>query len=183
MFKFDEAGNRLGYFIDAAPIKVPESIGGMFTLRNLNINPLDMDGDGNVEFIYMPHLMDYSFYRIEDTLPDLITTGYIWNQGLVISPDLVDSRIDFGRDAENIKLFDVDNDHLIDIVRTTGTQIQSWLNLGRYPGGRARFGQPVFDEEGNLVELSKQRHLSTKLCLVKVKKINFFLLGGDFYIF
>jgi len=35
----------------------------------------------------------------------------------------------------------VNGDHRVDVVRTTGTQMQQWLNLGGYAGGEGRFGQ------------------------------------------
>ena len=58
--------------------------------------------------------------------------------------------IDLTTDAEEIRLVDINGDHLTDVVRTTGTQMQHWINLGRYVDAQGnpavgRFGQILPD--------------------------------------
>jgi|GEM_PF-4449874 len=40
-------------------------VGADFDLANVNLNPLDIDSDGVVEFLHMPHLRNYKYSRIE----------------------------------------------------------------------------------------------------------------------
>jgi hypothetical protein len=48
--------------------------------------------------------------------------------------------IDFGRDAQNTKVMDVNGDGLVDVVVSTGTEYQTFLSLGRLPQGNGQFG-------------------------------------------
>jgi hypothetical protein len=56
-----------------------------------------------------------------------------------------DPRIDLVGDGTHYKMWDVNNDHLVDVVRTTGTVMQTWMNLGWAEGGEGRFGQAAFN--------------------------------------
>src|SRR5690606_27857696 len=56
-----------------------------------------------------------------------------------------DPRIDFVNDGTHHRVLDVNGDGLIDVVKTTGTEMQTWLNLGFVPGGEGRFGQGYHD--------------------------------------
>jgi len=144
------APGQAGAFSEGQGVDVPEGLAGTLNLSNLNVLPMDVDGDGRVDVLHMPKsanygyfvlsklparqgqpytpLEDWSFHHVTDLLPTGVT----------------DPRIDLGKDGLAVKTLDLNGDHLIDVVRTTGTVMQSWLNLGRYPGGDGRFGQATY---------------------------------------
>ena len=76
--------------------------------------------------------------------PEFRSSEWRWIGREVTTSDNLDARIDFGTDAEEIRVFDVDGDGLVDVVRTTGTTLQVWFALGRYPGGDGRFGSATW---------------------------------------
>ncbi|MBI5500895.1 MAG: hypothetical protein HY907_11685 [Deltaproteobacteria bacterium] len=154
-----DASGRVS-FVRAVDIVLPGSIGADFTMSNTNLNPLDIDADGAVEWMHMPHSLWYRYFRLEHDgdVPadpaDLWLGGYRWQEYGPFDPGVVDPDIDFTRDASEIRLLDVNNDHLVDVVRTSGTRMEHWINLSRcgtddfYDG---RFGTPVIDAFGNCV--------------------------------
>ena len=62
----------------------------------------------------------------------------------VATADNLDARINLAADAEEIRVFDVDGDGLVDVVRTSGTSLQVWFALGRYPKGDGLFGSATW---------------------------------------
>ncbi len=143
----DAAPGTAGEFSDAVPVPMPPDYSDVMHLANLNVAPMDIDGDGRSDLLHMPRVAEYSYFMptrapagdIEEVSPAL--QGWRFTRIPVELPrGEQDPRIDFGRDGTFFKVADVDNDHLIDVVRTSGTVMQTWLNLGRYPGGDGLFG-------------------------------------------
>jgi RHS repeat-associated protein len=137
----------------SAPIAVGIEAGmsGTLDLSNSNIQPMDIDGDGRSDLLHMPRRTTYGFFsptRTFDPPPAAVSPaeqGWQFSYAAVELPPTVDPRIDFGADSPFLRAFDVNNDHLIDIVRTTGTSLQTWLNLGWLPGGSGKFGNASYD--------------------------------------
>lgn len=132
----------------SAPIAVPmdASLSGVFDVDNVNIIPMDADGDGRGDFMHLPRLREYGWFTPART--NVAATASVGNQGwrfayakVQLPSGDADPRIDLLNDSTHFRAFDVNNDHLVDIVRTTGTEMQTWLNLGWLPGGEGRFGQ------------------------------------------
>lgn len=112
----------------------------VLTLRNLNLTVSDIDGDAVANLVHMPIFKTYSVYEpkfITDTTL-VPSVGWWW---LGRTATLANAKIDFGKDASELHVMDVNADGLVDVVRTTGTQIETYLALGRYPGGYDRYGQ------------------------------------------
>src|SRR5262249_37337954 len=126
----------------SAPIAIPTPSDSL-RLSNANIVPMDVDGDGRSDLLHMPRVAEYGFFTpVRD--PDAMSVspasqGWRFAYLGVSSPDL-DPRIDLSRDGVRVRALDVNGDGLVDVVRTSGTAIQTWLNLGLYPGGEGRFG-------------------------------------------
>ena len=118
---------------------------GVLTLNNQNVVPLDLDGDGHVNLLHMPQAQEYALYSF---VPD----GDIFRlEGRVLeTASREDVKIDFTNRSAVTKSADVNFDGLVDIVVSTGTEIQTFFSLGRYPGGDGQFGQAWYDEEGEL---------------------------------
>jgi RHS repeat-associated protein len=143
-----------GTFSEAVPMAVPDGLSGVMRLSNANVVPMDIDGDGRSDLLHMPRIRNYGYFTPVRRLADVTTVaavspaqqGWEWHYVPVALPagDL-DPRIDLTRDAQHIRALDVNNDHLVDVVRTTGTGIQTWLNLGWIPGGDGRFGSAHHD--------------------------------------
>ncbi|MBU1534961.1 VCBS repeat-containing protein, partial [Myxococcota bacterium] len=120
-----------------------------FMLYNTNVRMMDIDGDGVTDLIHMPSVGEFKVYK---TNCDSGTC--VWEHYLTRTTN---PHIDLTNDAENIKLVDINGDHLIDVVKTTGTQMQHWLNLGRYkdPNDPSKMAIGVFghiDASGNISE-------------------------------
>ena len=123
-----------------------EAVAPSFRLSNSNINPLDINGDGRVEFVDNYGLQKYSYYRLKHEGPDPLE-GYFW-EDLGPFEDL-GSYIDFTRDARRVRMVDVNNDRLIDVVGSISGDILTYLNLSHCPGGEDLFGTPRYDAWGN----------------------------------
>lgn len=148
---FDANGqpSRPGMFSPGVRVDIPQGLSGTLNLANLNIVPMDVDGDGRADVLHMPRRANYGYFVLGKQ--PSAGTGYSATRGWSfhyltdLLPDgVTDPRIDLGKDAQSMRTLDVNNDHLIDVVRTTGSSTQTWLNLGRYPGGEGRFGSAIW---------------------------------------
>ncbi|MCP4607045.1 MAG: hypothetical protein GY847_42120 [Proteobacteria bacterium] len=115
-------------------------------LENMNVSLMDMDGAGNADLLHMPYGEEYSFFRLKQNQS---AETYYWEE----SEDIpINQNIDFTSDSMDIRLVDINNDHLIDVVRSTGSRMQHFLNLSAFPGYEGQFGhlddngQPVPDQ-------------------------------------
>ncbi len=141
---------RAGVFSDAIPVSMPPELAGSLLLGNANVVPMDVDGDGRSDLLHMPRRDSYGFFTPARTNPDARAVrpteqGWRFVYGQVALERGGDPRVDWVRDGAHYRVLDVNGDHLIDIVKTTGTAIHTWLNLGWLPGGDGRFGHATFD--------------------------------------
>lgn len=104
---------------------------GSLRLSSPNVAVLDVDGDGRVDLVHAPQRKVYEVYPLR-------STGL---QGRTISSGSADSiKINFASSLEPTRALDVNGDGLVDVVVTTGQEIQTFFALGRTPGGKDRFG-------------------------------------------
>ncbi len=159
-----------GTFSGAVAMPMRSDLSGVLNLANLNVVPMDIDGDGRTDMLHMPRLRTYGWFaatRGADPAAALpyvrpAQQGWRWTYAEVTLPAAdFDPRVDLGRDGQHITTLDVNNDHLVDVVRTTGTVMQTWLNLGWLPGGDGRFGS--FTYSGSAVQLSTEPYESCLL--------------------
>ncbi len=138
----------------SAPVPMPMDPGlaDILSFDNPNIVGMDVEGDGRSDFLHIPRLDRYGWFTPTRAAEEEIAAvspraqGWRWTYARVSLDQLgSDPRIDLARDASHYQVWDVNNDHLIDVVRTTGTGMQTWLNLGWVPGGEGRFGQARWD--------------------------------------
>jgi len=120
----------------AAPAGLPVfgidgSTAGNLRLSNPNVAVLDVDGDANVDLLHASAAKTYAVYSFN-------ATGVTGRS--VATANQQDLKIDFGRDALTTKVVDVNSDGLVDVVVTTGTEIQTFFALGREHGGKDQFG-------------------------------------------
>ena len=144
-----EPAGRTAVFSDAIPVPMSGGLSGVMSFSSPNVVPMDVDGDGRLDLLHMPRLDRYGYFTPARTNADQVTSparqGWRWTYARVDLPTVGDDpRIDFVRDGTYYRVFDVNNDHLIDVVRTTGTVMQTWLNLGWVEGGDGRFGQATW---------------------------------------
>jgi RHS repeat-associated protein len=127
---------------DRVSVNGPASV-GTIDLSNLNVVPLDADGDANVDLLHMPLEKTYSVYSLSKT--NNATSGrYQWLGRAIKTADRLNPKIDLGKDAAFTRVVDVNFDGLVDVVRSTGTELQTFFALGRYPGGDGQFGQATW---------------------------------------
>ena len=107
--------------------------------HNPNVVALDVDADATINLVHMPKTKSYGIYT-----PELIDSKWWWVGREVKTADQLDARIDFGADATELRVFDVNNDGLVDVVKSGGTSFQVWFSLGRYPGGDGLFGSAAW---------------------------------------
>jgi RHS repeat-associated protein len=136
-------------FSSAIAVPMESGLSGTLDLSNSNIQPMDIDGDGRSDLLHMPRRTSYGFFSPTRTLESAASVlpteqGWEFSYAEVNLDAAVDPRIDFGADSPFIRAFDVNDDHLVDIVRTTGTSLQTWLNLGWIPGGNGKFGSATY---------------------------------------
>lgn len=151
-------------FSAAVPVPMPSDLSATMTLSNANIQPMDVDGDGRSDLLHFPRTPDTGYFVAARNDADSVSPAdqgwqwvYVQSQ---LPPGVVDPRIDFQRDGERLRMLDVNNDHLVDIVRTAGDRIQIWLNLGWLPDGDGRFGSYAHvDGEWQLYEAPLERCL------------------------
>ncbi len=147
------------HFSGAVPMGMRSDLSSVLNLSNLNVVPMDIDGDGRSDLLHMPRLRSYGWWaptrRTGTGSVSPAQQGWEWTYAQVDLPaGDTDPRIDLGRDSSHIRVLDVNNDHLIDVVRTTGTVMQTWVNLGWLPGGDGRFGSYTWN--GSEYELSTE---------------------------
>ncbi|MCB9583780.1 MAG: hypothetical protein H6718_00190, partial [Polyangiaceae bacterium] len=130
---FNGAGGELTNFGKAVPMGV-DGFSGL-PLSSPNVVPLDLDGDGRINLLHMPKGKQYSVLSPEES-----STGWVWRNRTVTSAGTLSSKIDFTEQALDTKVVDVDFDGLVDLVVSSGTSIQTFFALGRYPGGDGKFG-------------------------------------------
>ncbi|MCB9634610.1 MAG: hypothetical protein H6721_20995, partial [Sandaracinus sp.] len=139
-----------GGFSDPVPVGVPQGLSAEARLQNPNFVPMDADGDGRGDFLHMPRVRSYGYLtptrspEASEVHPSAQDWTFV-HVPAVLPEGFTDPRVDFQRDAVRIRTLDVNNDHLVDVVRTTGTGMQTWLNLGWLPEGDGRFGSASFD--------------------------------------
>ena len=104
---------------------------GTIKLSNANVAPLDFDGDGIVDFLHMPKVKTYAVYHF--TSDGLVGSA-------IDAANKQSPKIDLGKDAAETRVLDVNFDGMVDLVVSTGTEFQTFLSLGRLPGGDAQFG-------------------------------------------
>ncbi|MDX2054209.1 MAG: toxin TcdB middle/N-terminal domain-containing protein, partial [Polyangiaceae bacterium] len=105
-------------------------------LSNTNVTPLDVDGDGRINLVHMPQVKQYSIFS-----PLWQQNKWVWAGRKVDTAGAQNAKIDFTRDAANLRVMDVNGDGLVDVVFSGATEWQTFLALGRYPGGDGQFGQ------------------------------------------
>ncbi len=105
------------------------------TLSNENVSSGDIDGDGIIDLVHMPQVKTYSVYT-----PQLEGTQWFWQGRAVTTAAAQSPKINLGGDAVNVQRMDVNGDGLVDVVVSTGTEMETFLSLDRYPGGDGQFG-------------------------------------------
>ena len=149
-------------------MRVPSGLSSVFNLSNANVVPMDVDGDGRSDLLHMPRFREYEYFtpvRNGDG-SQARPANQGWQFAYVdvqLEPGVTDPRIDFGSDGVHLRAFDVNNDHLIDVVRTTGTEMQTWLNLGWLPEGDGRFGSYSYNAGDDTYSLSTEPYSSCLL--------------------
>lgn len=142
-------GGVSGSFGSTRPVTVDGVLGadaGTITLRNTNVVPLDVDGDGHVNLLHMPKSQTYALYSFEPDDKD----GFRLVGRELETASRDDVKIDFTSKSRFTKSVDVNFDGLVDILVSTGTEMQAFLSLGRYPGGDGQFGHAWYDDDGAL---------------------------------
>jgi RHS repeat-associated protein len=110
------------------------------TLSNSNILAADLDGDGTIDFLHQPAVKTYAVYT-----PMVQPGGAFALIGRAIpQANLQDPHLDLGSDTPDINVMDVNGDGLVDVVRATGTEIDTFYSLGRYPNGDGNFGSATW---------------------------------------
>ncbi|MEO8905254.1 MAG: toxin TcdB middle/N-terminal domain-containing protein [Polyangiaceae bacterium] len=135
---FNSAGGTADSFGAAQLMTVQGVLGAnanTITFRNLNVSPLDLDGDGSVNLLHMPQVNTYSAYT-----PVFANGTWSWVGRVVNTASGQSPKIDFGKDTLNTKVLDVNGDGLVDLVVSTGTEYETFFALGRLPQGDAQFG-------------------------------------------
>jgi RHS repeat-associated protein len=104
-------------------------------LVNSNVAVADIDGDGIIDWLHQPVVKQYAVYT-----PRLLS-GAWWMVGREVAASAQqDPHLDLGEDTPDIDVVDANGDGFVDVVRTTGTEMQTFFSLGRYPGGDGNFG-------------------------------------------
>jgi RHS repeat-associated protein len=144
----DAHPSKAGTFSEPIAVAVPAALSDAMQLTNPNIAPMDVDGDGRSDLLHMPRAREYGFFtpvRAPGAEASPAAQGWRFVHLDVALDEGLDPRIDLSRDGERIRVLDVDADGLVDVVRTSGDAIQTWLNLGWHEGGEGRFGSVVRD--------------------------------------
>ena len=108
-------------FADADTMSVYGVLGAnanTIKLSNLNLAPLDSDGDGTINLLHMPKVKTYSVYH-----PTLVDNGWAWVGREIATASQQNPKIDFGNDTLDVKVMDANFDGLVDVVVSTGTEL------------------------------------------------------------
>ncbi|MGH7285758.1 MAG: toxin TcdB middle/N-terminal domain-containing protein, partial [Polyangiaceae bacterium] len=108
-------------------------------LSNANVSFLDVDGDGLINLMHMPQVLTYSVYA-----PHFDGTSWSWLGRAITTSSGQSAKIDFTHHAPDTRAMDVNGDGLVDVVFTSGTEVQTFLALGRYPGGDGQYGSATW---------------------------------------
>jgi RHS repeat-associated protein len=108
-------------------------------LVNDNVAVADLDGDGTIDWLHQPAVKSYAVYT-----PRLLADGWSMVGRAVPQSALQDPHLDLGEDTPDIDVFDANGDGLVDVVRATGTTMQTFFSLGRFPGGDGNFGSATW---------------------------------------
>lgn len=109
---------------------------GSLRLSSPNVAVLDIDGNGQVDLVHASQRKTYDVYPLR-------SGGLL---GRTVSSGGADSiKIDFASTLEPTRVIDVNGDGLVDVVVTTGQELQTFFSLGRTPGGKDRFGHVAND--------------------------------------
>ena len=148
-------------FSNAIEVPVPSSQGGVMRFSNTSIAPIDADGDGRGDLLHLNHpILNYGWFTptrdrdagIAEVSP--YEQGWEFTYANVNLTSTNHPLADYTVNSANYKFVDVNNDHLIDIVRTSGTLMSTWLNLGWVPGGEGQFGQAFYDDFNDTYTIS-----------------------------
>jgi RHS repeat-associated protein len=114
---------------------------GSLSFQNPNLAPLDVDGDGRVDFLHMPKVKTYAVYT-----PTASTgsCGIALKGHSVVTASQQAPKIDFSTDAQDLRVMDVNGDGLVDVVLSQGKEYQTYFALGRYPQGYTQFGNAAW---------------------------------------
>ena len=110
-------------------------------LDNPNVTPLDLDGDGLSNLLHLTGSDSYAIYS-----PSKNNGSWVW-RGREVESEI---DVDFGSSARATRVVDINFDGLVDILVSTGNELQSYLSLGRYPDGHGRFGHASYASDGSL---------------------------------
>ncbi|MFN0246523.1 MAG: toxin TcdB middle/N-terminal domain-containing protein, partial [Kofleriaceae bacterium] len=132
----DSFGAAIKIGVLAPPWPSPNANVDPFVLAfsNSNTMSLDVDGDASVNLLHMPKVKTYAVFT-----PSMAKAAWVGSD--VVTADQNAVKIDFTHDATRTRVMDVNGDGLVDLVRATGTEYQTFFALGRYPSGDGRFGQ------------------------------------------
>jgi RHS repeat-associated protein len=112
---------------------------GNLELRDPNVLPLDLNGDGIVDLLHLQSgEASYSTYS-----PKQSAGAWSWDGRRITSLGARNPKLSFGDGGlygSETRTADVNADGLIDVVVSTGTELQTFLSLGRLPSGEAQFG-------------------------------------------
>ncbi len=108
-------------------------------LSNDNLASCDLDGDGTIDWLHQPAVKSYAIYS-----PALLSGGWTMVGRAVPTAGLQDPHLDLGDDTPDVSVVDANGDGLVDVVRTTGAQLETFFALGRYPGGDGNFGSAAW---------------------------------------
>jgi RHS repeat-associated protein len=134
---FNGASGIRGQF-GASRLGVLGVLGATSTTINLvndNVAVSDIDGDGIIDWLHQPAVKQYAVYTPRQV------SGTWWMVGREVPASAQqDPHLDLGEDTPDIDVVDANGDGLVDVVRTTGTEMQTFFSLGRFPGGDGNFG-------------------------------------------
>jgi RHS repeat-associated protein len=164
-FEGDGVPTYPGTFSSAIPVGLPSGLSGTMNLASSTIVPMDVEGDGRSDFLHLPRRDRYGFFaptRMSDDVTGNSVRpseqGWRFTYADVSLGPGGDPRIDLVREPERYRTMDVNGDHLIDILKTTGRSMQTWLNLGTVPGGEGQFGQAIWNDATRSWDLSNDPH-------------------------
>ncbi len=135
---FNGVGGTADKFDNATMMAVNGVLGanaGVITLDNTNVSEHDVDGDGIVNLLHMPQLQKYAVYT-----PTYSNNGWSWDGRVISTASQQNVKVDFQNNRADIKVMDVNGDGLVDVVYSSATEYDTFLSLGRFPGGDGQYG-------------------------------------------